>query len=120
MREMTDLAPIACTLDGGSYKARLAWIADLNARALRATRRQDLRLELEYAASAIADVRQMVSQEQQCCAFLAFEIIEGGDTVILAVTAPEKAREAAESLFGPFQQATLQAATCGCVGGCGA
>ncbi len=29
-----DKIPIACTLSAGDYKARLGWIADLNARAL--------------------------------------------------------------------------------------
>ncbi|MCW3847904.1 hypothetical protein OF829_11695 [Sphingomonas sp. LB-2] len=117
---MTDMAPIACTLDGGSFKTRMAWIADLNARVLKAVRRNDLRLELDYAPSALADVRLMVAQEQECCAFLNFELTEGEDVATLAITAPETARDAAEALFGPFQGKTLQATDCGCTGGCGA
>jgi hypothetical protein len=115
-----DEAPIACTLDGGSYKARMEWIANLNGRALRAARREDLRLELDYVATALADVRQMVSQERQCCAFLTFDVIEGKEIVTLAIGAPETARDAAEALFEPFQQKALQTARCGCAGGCGA
>ncbi|WP_287398299.1 hypothetical protein [Sphingomonas sp.] len=120
MDGLTDLAPIACTLDGGSFKARMAWIADLNSRALKAVRRDDLRLELDYALPALADVQQLIAQEQACCAFLLFDLTEGEEVVTLAITAPEIARDAAESLFGLFQETVLQTAACGCTGGCGA
>ncbi len=120
MSGMTDGAPIACTLDGGSFKSRMTWIADLNTRALKTVRRDDLRLELAYAPSALADVRQMIAQEQACCAFLSFDLTEGADALTLTITAPEAARDAAELVFGPFQQKTPTVAACGCVGGCGA
>lgn len=120
MNEITEAPPIACTLDGGGLKARMAWIADLNARALKESRHDDLRLELDYAPSALADVRKMIAQEQECCAFLSFDVTEGPDLITLAITAPETAREAAGLLFGPFQQKTPQKAACGCTAGCGA
>lgn len=120
MNSMTDAAPIACTLDSGSLKARMTWIADLNTRALKAVRQADLRLELDYAPSALADVRRMIAQEKECCAFLDFGVTERSDAITLAITAPETAREAAELLFGPFQGKTPQPAVCGCTSGCGA
>ncbi len=115
-----DETPISCSLDGGSFKDRTTWIAALNARALRSAGRDDLRLELEYALDAVADVRKMVAQEQECCAFLSFDLDERDTMVTLVITAPESARAAADAVFGPFQETAPQSAACGCVGGCGA
>jgi hypothetical protein len=115
----TEAAPIACTLDAGDFKERLAWLADLNRRALIGSRRDDLRLELTYAPHALEDVRKLVRREQHCCAFLDFDLREGGDAVRLVVTAPEEAREAAELVFDPFQSKgdTASTASCGCTAG---
>lgn len=120
MDGMTDAVPIACTLDGAGFEARMAWIADLNTRALGAVRRGDLHVELDCAPSALADVRRLAAQEQQCCAFLTFDVIERSDVVTLAITAPEGAREVAELLFASFQERDAQSAACGCTSGCGA
>jgi hypothetical protein len=43
-----EAAPIACTLNTRSLEERLAWIANLNRRALLDASRGDLRLELTY------------------------------------------------------------------------
>lgn len=120
MAQTTEAAPIACRLDGGDFKQRTAWIAALNARALQVARRDDLRLELEYSPDAVGDVRQMIAHEQECCAFLSFNLIELSNAIKLTITAPEAAREAAETVFGPFQEKTPQPAPCGCTSGCGA
>ncbi|AZI37678.1 hypothetical protein NT2_06_02180 [Caenibius tardaugens NBRC 16725] len=120
MDQVTGAVPIACTLDRGGLEARMTWIADLNTRALKAARRGDLQLELDYAPAALADVRQMMAQEQQCCAFLSFDIAERENMVTLAITAPEGARDAAEQLFASFQEKAGQSAACGCASGCGA
>ncbi len=93
---------IACTLGAGDFKARVAWIADLNATALREHQRDDLVLSLVYAPEARDQVRQLVAQEQACCAFLAFELREDADASRLTITAPEAAREAAEMVLEPF------------------
>lgn len=119
MSETGEGGPIVCTLDGDGFSERMAWIADLNARALKKARRQDLRLELDYAPSAIADVRQMIAQEQACCAFLSFDLVEEREVLRLIITAPGAARDAAQTLFGPFQDKTAQPAACGCAGRCG-
>jgi len=57
-------APIACTLQPGTYQERLAWIADLARDGLREVSRDDLRLELSYARSVADRVREMVGKEQ--------------------------------------------------------
>ena len=120
---MTDLVltppPIACTLGAGDFQARVAWIAALNARALRNHRRDDLILHLTYAPNAAADIREMVSKERACCAFLDSAIWEDTTGLVLTITAPEDAREAAELVFEPFVAKTpaKAAASCGCCGG---
>jgi len=120
LTEQWETAPIACTLDAGNLNERLEWIADLNARALRRSRRDDLRLALDYEPGAIEEVRRMVAGEQDCCAFLAFDIAALDDVVRLTIVAPEAARDAAEALFEPFaSKSGAMARECGCVGACG-
>ncbi|WP_199257928.1 hypothetical protein [Paracoccus binzhouensis] len=115
----SEAAPIACTLEVGDFKDRLAWIANLNRDALLGSRRDDLRLELTYAPHALKDVREMVHREQRCCAFLSFDLLVEDDVIRLVVTAPEEAREAAELVFEPFQSKELitSSTSCGCDSG---
>jgi hypothetical protein len=95
-------SPIACTLQGGSYQSRLAWIAELARDGLRRVNREDLRLELTYAPDVADRVREMVDKEQKCCAFLDFKMSETSDDVCLTITAPEYARDVAGALFEQF------------------
>lgn len=110
----TDEQPIVCSLAAGDYRERLAWIVELNRDALRQQRRNDLRLELTYAPQAAARVREMVKREQECCAFLTFELREDADATRLAIVAPEAAREDADLLFEPFQSTNQTEASCAC------
>lgn len=112
--------PIACSLEAGSLKERLASIAALNARALQAARREDLTLILDYDRAAADEVQRMVDAEKSCCAFLAFDLKDVGDQLRLTIIAPPQAREAAEMLFEPFasRKITSGALGCGCNGGC--
>lgn len=115
-RPISESTPIACTLDARRFEERLAWIADLNRRALIDARRDDLRLELIYRSHAVEDVRELVHCEQHCCAFLRFDLSVDTAAVRLVVTAPEDARQAAELVFEPFQSKSAIAsnASCGC------
>ena len=106
--------PIACTLSAGDLKARLASIDALNRAALRAHRREDLLLELTYAATAAAAVREMVRREEECCAFLDFNVVEDDDAVRVVITASEAARIAFESLFEQFGSGQVDATARGC------
>jgi hypothetical protein len=114
--EMTNAgsAPIACTLTPGDYKTRLAWIADLTREALRSQARRDLELELVYSADAAERVREMVRLEQDCCAFLTFDLDQRPDEIRLTIKAPERAREAADMLFGQFLPSAKARTGCGC------
>jgi hypothetical protein len=113
---MTSEAPIACSLGAGDYAERIRWIAALNGRSLRRHEQSDLTLRLVYDAAARSDVARLVAQEQACCAFLDFDVAEAPEGLVLSITAPERAREAAEAIFGEFTGANPQgrASACGC------
>jgi hypothetical protein len=121
---MTDIAldppPIACSLGAGDLKARVAWIAALNARALLSHRRDDLALHLTYLPDAVDQVREMVAKEKACCPFLDFALRQDEVGLQLTITAPEAAGEAARLVFEPFTSKTAAdaaSADCGCCGG---
>jgi hypothetical protein len=95
-------SPIACTLQGRSYQERLAWIGELARDGLRGVSRDDLRLELRYAPDVVGRVREMIAKEQECCAFLNFDLTETSEEARLTITAPERAREVADALFEQF------------------
>lgn len=106
--------PIACTLAPGAFKDRLGWIAALNKDALRKYERRDLVLQLSYAPEARERVHEMVRNEQGCCGFLAFELRETGSEIRLTITAPERAREAADALFEQFVASAPAPSSCAC------
>jgi hypothetical protein len=106
--------PIACTLAPGDFRQRLAWIAELNREALRAQHREGLRLELTYAPAALDRVREMVAREQDCCAFLSFDLQQEADKVLLIIEAPQDARDALDTVFEPFQARAPATTVCGC------
>jgi hypothetical protein len=97
-----DQQPIACTLTSGDLRDRLAWIATLNRDALRGYDRIDLTLRLRYVPQAVQQVRELMRQEQACCAFLTFEMHEETDAAILTLKAPEEARSIIDALFEAF------------------
>jgi hypothetical protein len=93
----------------------MSWITDLNCDALLGSRRNDLQLELTYETRAIANVRELVRREQECCAFLTFDLRWREGVLQLLISAPEDARAAAEILFEPFQSKEISlGASCGC------
>jgi hypothetical protein len=95
-------APIACTLPADTYRQRLDWIAQLTRDGLRSHHRHDLTLELRYASDVADRVRELVRKEEQCCAFLRFELAEHNGDILLTITAPERARDAVDLLFAQF------------------
>jgi hypothetical protein len=108
----TSETPIACTLAADDFNTRIASIAALARDALRSDERRDLVLELRYAPDAADRVREMVRREQECCAFLTFDLREESDHVRLTIRAPEDAREAADMLFEQFVGAATTSACC--------
>ena len=104
---------IACALAPGEFKGRLASIA-ANKDALRNYVRRDLVLELRYAPEARERVLEMVRNEQACCAFLTLELDEVGNEIRLIITAPERARDAADGLFEQFVANSPAPSSCAC------
>lgn len=100
--DTSEQPPIACCLSTGEYQRRNAWIESLARTHLRKPTRDDLVLRLLYASEAADEVRRMVAQERLCCAFLTFDFDPRPDAVHVTITAPETAREAADTLFGQF------------------
>lgn len=107
-------APIACTLQIGELRERLEWIAQLNRAALLDGRREGLRFILTYRPDHAERVREMVRREQQCCAFLGFDLEEEEKSVTLVIEAPRDAADALDAIFEPFLDATPTHAACGC------
>lgn len=97
-----DDPPMACTLAGGAYQERLAWIARLNRDGLRAHRRHPAALELHYAPAVRDRARELVRRESECCAFLGFAVEESAHGVRVTITVPDRAHAMADLLLEPF------------------
>jgi hypothetical protein len=100
--QATELAPIACTLTASDFKERVSWIRDLAGESLLRVRREPLALHLTYDVAAADRVREMVRNEEACCAFLRFDLRSAARGIHLTITAPEGARETANELFAYF------------------
>lgn len=101
--ESTKEAPaIACSLDAGDFKVRTAGIRNLANRSLRRASRTPLTLSLTYGPEALAELQDLVRKEEDCCAFLTFDLTHDAAGVYLTITAPEAAAEAADMLFDHF------------------
>lgn len=97
-----DHAPIACTLDAGDFKIRTASIRALAGRSLLTASRTPLSLALVYRPEALAEVQDLVRNEEDCCAFLTFDLRNTAAGVRLTITAPAAAADAADMLFDHF------------------
>lgn len=99
---MTTAPPVACTLSAGDHSERLKWIAELNGSALLSYRQEGCFLELDYAPTAIESVRRFIRQEQECCAFLRFDLKETSLALRVTVEAPKDTPDAAAAIFAPL------------------
>ena len=94
--------PLACTLSSGDLALRLESIAALGRRALRNSHQDGRTLHLTYDRTVQDELRALVDQERQCCAFLRFELTDSNDSVQLDITAPAEAGESASTLYLHF------------------
>lgn len=100
--------PIVCTLNEEDFRERMTSIRDLARRSLqKAVRNPKNTLTLRYAGDALAELRDLVSKENECCAFLGFDLRQQDQCVVLTITAPEEAAENADLLFGHFTPNTI-------------
>ncbi|WP_254633909.1 hypothetical protein [Mesorhizobium sp. GbtcB19] len=97
-----DALSIACTLGASDLKERVAGIRALASRSLHRADRTPLSLELTYGSEALEEVTDLMRKEQACCAFLTFDLKTNSREVILTITAPSEAGEAADLLFDHF------------------
>ncbi len=58
-------------------------------------------------------VHELVRKESECCAFLAFALDESRGDVRLTITAPDRARDAADLFFEPFLTFDVSPSTSG-------
>ncbi|WP_245273416.1 hypothetical protein [Mesorhizobium sp. WSM3224] len=100
--DASDALSIACTLGASDFKERVAGIRALARRSLHHTERTPLSLKLTYGPEALEEVRNLMRKEQTCCAFLTFDLKSNSRGVILNITAPQAAAEAADLLFDHF------------------
>lgn len=117
---MTDTATAAplCSLAAGDFKERVAWIAALNDKFLQDHCRQGATLTLTYAAEALPEVEKMIAREQQCCAFLGFNLHATAEAVELTITVPDGERANADLLLAPFYDNRALGDASSCCGAC--
>lgn len=116
---MNTTVPIACTLGADDLKARLDRIAELARQHLLTERREGGALHLLYASAAAPELKEIVSLEQECCAFLKFELAERAKVIELTITAPTDAGEFAGVLFEHFSASAVAAVAPRCSTACG-
>jgi hypothetical protein len=97
--------PIACSLRATELPARLAQIAELGQDALVNVELSGAHASLRFAAGP--DVRERVTgvaaAESACCAFLAMQVSDEPDAVVLDITAPEDAELVLHELVDAFR-----------------
>lgn len=98
----TNDKPIVCTLSPTAMAPRLAQIRDLTQRYLRAHQLEGSTLRLNYDVAALAELSRIVSLEQECCAFLDFEIHAHADSVELRIAGPDQEGGDTQWLFSQF------------------
>ncbi|MGT2465156.1 hypothetical protein ACVOMV_07000 [Mesorhizobium atlanticum] len=94
-----DALSIACTLGASDFKERVAGIRALAGRSLRHAERTPLSLKLTYGREALEEVTDLMRKEQACCEFLTFDLKSRSHGVVLTITAPPQAADAADLLF---------------------
>jgi hypothetical protein len=99
--------PIACTLDVGQLKDRLAEMNAVGRNALRAVEPGSRRAVLRFARKEAVRERlaRIVEAESRCCAFMGFELRERADEIVLTISAPEGAEPVLDDLVAAFSSA---------------
>jgi hypothetical protein len=91
--------PIACTLTPGAMADRGEWLRRLGRERLIGGERRDGALDLRFDPAGEADVREWMKAEEECCAFLSFELDRAGDELRLAVAGPPGAEPVLDGLL---------------------
>jgi hypothetical protein len=96
--------PIACSLDARSLAARLDEIADVGRSSLvdAALRGRGAVLRFRRDTNTAERLRAIVAAEAECCAFLAMDIREQPEELVLTVDSPPGAELVVEELVAAF------------------
>lgn len=91
--------PIACTLTASGTADRVEWLRRLGAKSLLDGQRLEGGIELRFESAAEGEVREWVRAEQECCAFLSFDLERTDDELRLAVAGPPGAEPVLDGLL---------------------
>lgn len=105
---MTESLPIACSLNSGDLKQRLAAIAEIGEESLIDRTTEDGRHLLRFRSDAETRKRleEIVTAEAECCSFLHLALEERGGALILSVAAPQDGQLVADELAAAFAGAS--------------
>ena len=97
--------PIACSLSATDLSARLAQMAELGRDVLVDVKLNRTHATLRFAAGegVRERVTGVVAAESACCAFLAMQVSDEPDAVVLGITAPEYAALVLHELVDAFR-----------------
>ena len=97
--------PIVCSLSAAELPARLAQMAELGRDALVDVELTGTHATLRFAlgAGVRERVTSVVAAESACCAFLAMQVSDEPDAVVLGITAPEDAELVLNELVDAFR-----------------
>lgn len=101
---MANPIPMACSLEAGAQRERLAEIEAVGAESLVARTRAGERHLLRFRGDAETErrLREIVAAESRCCAFLDLELRRDEGELILMLGAPAGGEAVAEELARSF------------------
>jgi len=91
--------PIACTLTPAGTTDRVDWLGRLGAESMLGGERGHGGLRLRFDLAAEDEVRAWIRAEQECCAFLSFELERGEADIRLVVAGPPGAEPVLDGLL---------------------
>ncbi len=96
------VSPIGCALSDADLSDRVRAWARVGRQGLVSRRRHPQGIVLRYRRDPEieAEVRELVSLEHDCCAFLAFESAEDGAHLVLTVSGPPEAASLIQQCWG--------------------
>ena len=99
--------PIVCSLTAAELPARLAEIRAVGEHALLSSRQttDGAVLRLRPGAGTRTRVEALLQAEEECCPFLAFELSEREDAIVLTIRSPEDGRAVVQDLVATFEGA---------------
>lgn len=105
MRRGRSSPPIACSLSAADYRERLDEIAEVGRSSLIDVeeRPHESVLRFRNSPSALDRLREIVSKEAACCAFLSLALRASDSEVVLTVRGPAGARPVVSDLIRSFR-----------------